>query len=318
MEIGAERSGLMEPWKGARVLVMGGAGFIGSHLVADLAEAGADVIVADDLSRGHPEWLPPAVALEIKDVVSSDLSGLIRAHRPRVIFHLAAQTSVPASMQDPQRDIEVNVVGTRRLLEAAASAAGPRFVFVSSGGAVYGETSHSATERTAPKPTSYYGMHKLLAEHYVRNARVPWAIARPANVFGPHQQPGTDGAVVPSFIRDARAGRPLSIHGDGSQVRDFVYVTDAVRALMTVAERGIGGIWNIASGTGTAICDLADIVVQAVGSDPGRTFEPRRPGDVQRSVLSAARMSRLGWMPRVSVVEGVRRTVVEKSAEHFP
>lgn len=134
-------------------------------------------------------------------------------------------------MTDPQRDLEVNVTGTRRMLEAARAIGKPRFVFVSSGGAVYGETRGAATERTAPRPASYYGMHKLLAEHYVRNAGLPWAIARPANVFGPRQLSGSDGAVVPSFIRSARAGQPLTIHGDGSQVRDLVFVSDAVDAL---------------------------------------------------------------------------------------
>lgn len=292
-----------------RALVTGGAGFIGSHLVRWLVERGTETLVVDDLSRGQADRLPDSARLEVGDLVTSDLQRIFRVWQPGVVFHLAGQTSVPRSMADPERDLTVNVVGTRRTLDAARSAGASSFVFVSSGGAIYGETTSAASELSAPRPTSYYGMHKLLAEHYVRNSGLPAMIARPSNVYGPYQSPGADGAVVPSFVADAIHRRPLSIHGSGTQVRDFVYVTDMVEALLLIARAGQGGVWNVASGHGTTILDLADAVVAAVGTDHGRVYQPSRTGDIHRSVLARARLTRLGWEPRVALSEGLRRTV---------
>lgn len=292
-----------------RALVTGGAGFIGASLVNRLVSRGTEALVIDDLSRGRAERLLGAARLEVGDMVTSDLQRIFDAWQPGVVFHLASQTSVSASMMDPERDLAVNVVGTRRALEAAQAAGRPLFVFVSSGGAVYGETAHPASERTSPRPTSYYGMHKLLAEHYVRSSKLPAVIARPANVYGPHQSQGTDGAVVPSFVADTVDGRPLSIHGTGEQVRDFVYVDDTVEALLLLAQIGHGRVWNVASGRGTTVLELADAVIAAAGCDPGRVYQPRRIGDTHRSELSPARLMRLGWKPTVPLSEGMRHTM---------
>ena len=292
----------------SRVVVTGGAGFVGRHLVQSLASSGDRVLVIDDLSSAAPTPLPAGIELEVADIATADLTGLLQRWRPATVYHLAAQTRVAVSMTNPDRDLVVNVVGTRRLLEAAAASGSPTFVFVSSGGAVYGETPRPATERTQPRPSSYYGLHKLFAEHYIRIGRVPWAIARPSNIYGPGQQAGTDGAVIPAFLAAARGGDPLVIHGTGRQVRDFIFVGDFVAALGSIAARGLGATWNVGTGIGTTVLQLADTVGQVVGHELERTHGPRRAGDVTRSILSIERLRRLGWSPEVSLLDGLRET----------
>jgi UDP-glucose 4-epimerase len=194
--------------------------------------------------------------------------------------------------------------------EATHAAGASALVFVSSGGAVYGETPRAATERTLPAPASYYGVHKLAAEGHVAVSGVPHAIVRPANVYGPGQTAGVDGAVVASFLDQAAAGGPLRIHGDGGQSRDFVHVEDAVDALVLVAhlraEGGGDAVWNVASGTAVTIRALADAVEAAAGRTLGRMSLPRRSGDVTRSLLSPARLRSAGWRPSTSLDDGLR------------
>lgn len=290
----------------------GGAGFIGSWLVEHLRAGGADVLVVDDLSTGRPDRLHAAVRLEAVDIASADLGPLFKAWRPDVVFHLAAQSSVPASMADPERDLAVNVIGTHRVAAAAGLAGAERLVFVSSGGAVYGDTTRAATERTAPRPTSYYGIHKLAAEGHVALGPTSWAIARPSNVYGPGQTSGVDGAVVAAFIDQARAGNALHIHGDGSQTRDFVHVADAGAALVRLAEPAVGpGIWNVATGRSISVSALADAIETAVGRPLERIHGPRRAGDVDRSALSSRRLRSLGWRPAVDLADGLREILAK-------
>ena len=293
-------------------LVTGGAGFIGSHLVRRLGADGWSVLVVDDLSTGQADRLPPDTRLEVRDISADDLTAIVRSWRPRLVFHLAAQSSVPASERDPLHDLAVNVVGTHRLVEAAGAGSVERIVFASSGGAVYGETERAATERTCPAPESYYGIHKLAAEGHVERSGIAHAIVRPSNVYGPGQAPGLEGAVVASFLEQAASGGPLRIHGDGRQVRDFLHVADAVEAMRMLAEPGLeSGTWNLATGRGVSIADLADAVESAVGRPLGRVHGPRRSGDVGRSVISATRLRRLGWRPTVTLDAGLRSLVLE-------
>jgi UDP-glucose 4-epimerase len=300
-------AGQAAPGSIRRALVTGGAGFIGSHLADRLVDDGISLLVIDDLSTGKADRLDPAVRLEVVDVATGDLDAIMGGWRPDVVFHLAAQASVPASMADPLRDLAVNVVGTHRVARAAREAGVARLVFVSSGGAIYGDAQRAATERTPPAPTSYYGAHKLAAEHHVRLGGVSWAIARPSNVFGPRQTAGVDGAVVAAFVNQALAEGRLHIHGDGSQTRDFVHVRDAVDALIRLADPDLApGIWNVATGRSMRIDELATAVEYALKRPLARIHEPRRPGDVMRSALSAARLRALGWRPRQTVREGIR------------
>lgn len=291
----------------ARALVTGGAGFVGSHLVDRLVGDGWGVLVIDDLSSGRANNVPDGVRVEAFDIAVDEMDAAVRAWRPRVVFHLAAQTSVPVSMQAPLRDLAVNVTGTHRVAAAARHAGAERLVFVSSGGAIYGEASRPATEATMPAPSSYYGVHKLAAEGHVALCGLPYAIARPTNIYGPRQVSGLEGAVVAAFVAQGIARQPLTIDGDGRQTRDFVHVRDVVDALIRLGEvGGPVGTWNVASGRRISIAALGDHVERASGVALGRVHRPARLGDVRDSGASAARLRRLGWRPMVSLSRGIR------------
>lgn len=300
----------MRPPHRARAVVTGGAGFIGSHLVDRLLADSTDVLVIDDLSSGTAANVASAATFERLDVASADLDRLLRAWRPDVVYHLAAQASVARSIEHPLVDLHVNVVGTHRVAAAAKAANAGRLVFVSSGGAIYGETSRAATERTRPAPASYYGVHKLAAEGHVRLAALPYAILRPSNVYGPRQAGTLEGAVVAAFIEQGLRLGAIRIHGDGLQTRDFLHVHDMVEALRVVGRSSAtSGTWNVAAGESTSIAALADLVERAVGHRLERTFGPRRPGDVASSLVSAARLRRLGWAPNIDLSDGIRDLV---------
>ncbi|MHB8458851.1 MAG: NAD-dependent epimerase/dehydratase family protein [Candidatus Limnocylindrales bacterium] len=284
----------------------GGAGFIGSHLVERLLAEGAAVLVLDDLSTGRAAQVAPEARIELIDLAADDTVGVVGSWAPDVIMHLAAQASVPSSIRDPLRDLAVNVVGTHRLTMAARAAGVRRFVFVSSGGAVYGETLRPMTERSLPAPLSYYGIHKLAGEGHVALGGMPYAIARPSNVYGPRQSAGLEGAVVAAFVSQAFLGGPLRIHGDGRQTRDFVHVTDLVDALVRLADPAVpSGTWNVAVGRQTSILRLADLVERVVARSLQREFLPRRPGDVTHAAMSSTRLRALGWRPSVSLESGL-------------
>ena len=293
-----------------RAIVTGGAGFIGSHLVDRLLADGAAVLVVDDLSSGLSEQVPDGVDLQRLDIASDDVDRVFGEWRPDVVFHLAAQASVPRSLQAPLRDLAVNVTGTHRVAAAARDAGARRLVFVSSGGAVYGETGRAATEATLPSPTSYYGVHKLAAEGHVEMSGISFAIARPSNIYGPRQAAGLEGAVVASFIDQAARGEALMIHGDGTQTRDFIHVSDVVEALSRLSRSDVpSGTWNVAAGRSMTIADLADIVEQAAGRPLGRAAGPRRAGDVTHSAMSAGRLRGLGWRLSIGVSAGIGELV---------
>jgi UDP-glucose 4-epimerase len=296
--------------KARRAVVTGGAGFVGSHLVDRLLGDGWQVQVIDDLSTGVAGNLAPTVRLEPIDIADGDVEQVMRAWRPQAVYHLAAQASLPASLRNPLRDLTVNVIGTHRVAEAARRANAARLVFVSSGGAIYGESVRAATERTMPAPASYYGVHKLAAEGHVALAGLPYAIARPSNIYGPRQSPGLEGAVVAAFVARALAHQPLVIHGTGEQTRDFVHVHDVVDALIRVGQVSAPeGTWNIAAGRQTSILALAARVEQAAGTRLGRVHRAARPGDVRRSAASPARLEGLGWRPSVTLSRGIQRLI---------
>jgi UDP-glucose 4-epimerase len=300
------------PRKGRRrALVTGGAGFIGSNLVDRLIADGDAVLAIDDLSTGSTGNLPAEVRLERLDIADDELQAVFDAWRPDVVFHLAAQASVPMSMQAPLRDLAVNVVGTHRVAAAARAAGAGRFVFVSSGGAIYGETTRPATEATPPTPTSFYGVHKYAAEGHVALAGMPFGIARPSNVYGPRQSAGLEGAVVAAFLDQAVTKGVLRIHGDGQQTRDFVHVSDVVDALCLMGQGNApSGTWNVASGRSVTILHLAEVVERALGRPLARESAPRRLGDVARSSASAVRLRRqLGWRPSIGLGGGIGRLV---------
>jgi UDP-glucose 4-epimerase len=290
-----------------RAIVTGGAGFVGSHVVDRLLAEGVEVLVVDDLSTGSEANLPATVRFERRDIATAELDGLFRDWRPGSVYHLAAQASVPLSEADPLRDLAINVVGTHRVATAARDAGATKLIFVSSGGAIYGETSRAATTRTLPAPRSHYGVHKLAAEGHVRLAGLPYAIARPSNIYGPRQSPGLEGAVVAAFLDQARRTGGLTIHGDGGQTRDFVHVRDVVEALWLIG--GLdepAGVWNVSSGRRTTVLDLAAIVERVAGRPLVRAMADRRAGDVRDSAISSGGLRRLGWRPAVGLEAGIR------------
>ena len=298
-----------------RAVVTGGAGFVGSHLVDRLVGDGWQVLVIDDLSTGRPDQLPEGARLERLDIAVDPIEPIVGAWRPDVVYHLAAQASVPLSLRHPLRDLAVNVSGTHQVAAAAQAAGAKRLVFVSSGGAIYGESTRAATERTTPAPTSYYGIHKLAAEGHVALSGVSYAIARPSNIYGPRQTAGLEGAVVATFVGLALAGQPLTIDGDGQQRRDLIHVSDVVTALVRLGDPdGPGGIWNVASGRTVSIERLADMVERGVGATLGRVNRPVRPGDVRNAAESPARLRRLGWAPSIPLGRGIRDLLQDRGS----
>jgi UDP-glucose 4-epimerase len=286
-----------------RTVVTGGAGFIGSNLVDALIERGDDVVVVDNFATGRREYVNPAATLleqDIREPYEADAD---------VVFHLAAQADVQASMKRPAYDAEVNVVGTVNVLLASP---GAQVIFASSGGAGYGECPVPAGEDAPFLPLSPYGIAKKCGEEYLLGwnrihgtTHVP---LRFANVYGPRQDSGLEGGVVAIFLERLADDKPTTIFGDGTQSRDFVYVDDVVEAMLAAVGRE-GGPYNVGTGEPTAIAELHDAATRIAGVGAEPSHEEARLGDVHRSVLDVSRIEReLGWRPQVSLDDGLQRT----------
>lgn len=299
-----------------RALVTGGAGFIGSHVAERLRTLGWETHVLDSLATGVETNVPPGVALHVADIRSeSDLRSVLSDGPFDAIVHCAAQTSVERSMKDPAFDRDVNVSGTRHLLAAARETGAGRFVFISSGGAIYGETAGTATEDTVPGPRSFYGMHKYVAEEFVRAAGVSFAILRPSNVYGARQRSDAEGGVLSIYRERLLAGQPLEIHGDGNQVRDFVYVGDVVDAVLLAVGPGDDVTWNVCSGIATTVRDAARLMATEMGCEPVLVQRPRRAGDIDRSLLDPSRLlATNAWGPPLPLDAGLRRLTADLAA----
>jgi UDP-glucose 4-epimerase len=288
-----------------RAVVTGGAGFIGSHVVDALLARGDEVTFVDDLSSGKREHLDGAARLVVHDIREPfELAG-------DVVFHLAAQADVGTSMERPEFDAEVNVVGTVNVLEAAR-VAGAHVVFTSTGGAIYGDVERPAVEDDERRPVSPYGIAKLAGEAYVAGwNRVHGAghvVLRLANVYGPRQSATLEGGVVAIFLERMLRGEETLIFGDGGQTRDFVFVGDVVRACLAGGGHR-GGIFNVGTGIETTVAELHRLCAKAAGSDAEPTHLDARPGDARRSVLDVSRAAAdLGWRPETSLAEGLRLT----------
>lgn len=293
-----------------RAVVTGGAGFIGSHVVEGLLARGDEVHVLDDLSTGSREKLPDGAELHVGDI-RSDSRDLFERARPDVVFHLAAQADVGTSVERPEHDAQVNVVGMVQVLEAAR-AVGAKVVFSSTGGAIYGETDGPADEDYPRRPISPYGISKLAGEEYVagwnRLYGTGHVVLRFANVYGTRQEPTLEGGVISIFLDRLAAGEAGTIFGDGSQTRDFVYVGDVVRAVLA-ADSHDGGVLNVGTGVETSILELHRLCAQVAGVDVEPKVTEARPGDVLRSVVDPSRAEReLGWRPERTLEEGLRET----------
>lgn len=304
-----------------RAVVTGAAGFIGSTLVDRLLAAGHTVLGIDNLSNGREANLDQAASrggfeLVRADIVDADLVALLSAARPEVVFHLAAQIDVRRSVEDPEFDADVNVVGTVRLAEAARRAGVRKVVHTSSGGAIYGVPRvYPTSEAAPPEPASPYAASKLAGEIYLNSFRRLYGLdcshIAPSNVYGPRQDPHGEAGVVAIFVKAMLAGRPTHVYGDGSNTRDYVYVDDVVDAFVRAAgDEGGGCRFNVGTGVETSDRALHTAVAHAVGAPDAPGFAPARLGDLARSCLDAGRAGAvLGWQPQVSLAEGLARTV---------
>ena len=294
-----------------RAIVTGGAGFIGSHVADALAANGDEVIVVDDLSSGVRENVPSDARLVELDVRDETLPELFEEARPGVCFHLAAQASVTVSVERPGHDAGVNVLGTIRVLEAARRA-GTQVVFSSTGGAIYGECEGPMAEDSPRRPVSPYGVSKLAGEEYLalhnRLYGAGHVALRYANVFGPRQDPHGEAGVVAIFFDRLNAGEPCRIFGDGRQTRDYLFVDDAVGAMLAAAGCA-GGVFNVGTGMETSVLELYERCLRVAGSDAGPEQAPPRPGEVQRSVVDPSlAAAELDWRPQTSLDDGLQVT----------
>ena len=305
-----------------RALVTGGAGFIGSH-VADLYLAnGYDVTILDNFASGRRENVPASARLVELDLTSADAAELIRDGRFDVISHLGAQIDVRKSVMNPMYDASINVVGTLNVVEAVrASGRATRFIFSSTGGALYGDFVTPPNIEDYPKdPESPYGIAKLSAElylaYYARVHRIDTVALRYANVYGPRQDPHGEAGVVAIFCNRILTGQPLTVFGDGSQTRDYVFVKDVARANLAAATRDLPAAgrldargFNIGTGVETSVVALAEALQKSAESSVPVHFAPARPGEQQRSAVSVDKAKEsLGWKPEVDLHEGLEET----------
>ena len=298
-----------------KVLVTGGAGFIGSTLVDALLARGDEVAVVDDLSRGRREQVPAAAALHTVDITTPALRAVLLGERPEVVFHQAAQIDVRRSVREPLFDTQVNVMGTVNLLQCCVDAGVRRVVFASSGGAIYGDTGAIPTAEQHPAaPASAYGAAKLCAETYGNVFRqlhgLEFVPLRYANVYGPRQDPHGEAGVVAIFAQRLLRGQPCVINGDGGQTRDYVYVDDVVQANLLAAASAALRPFNIGTGVETDVNGVFELLVQACDVPARPEHGEAKPGEQARSCLDISASSAiLGWRPQVELAEGMRRTV---------
>ncbi len=302
-----------------KTLITGGAGFIGSHVAEAFLAAGHDVAVVDNLRSGSADHVPRGVRFYVADVGGPEFSAILAKEQPYLVSHHAAQVSVPASVRDPQLDARINLLGLLGTLQGCVEHDVGRFVFASSGGAIYGEADRRpTTEDTPPLPLSPYGIHKLAGEHYLEFYRREHGLRsvalRYGNVYGPRQDPHGEAGVIAIFAERLLRGERPAIFAYPDQpagmTRDYVYVEDVARANLRALQSGAEGPLNISGGSPVHTGDLFDLVRAAYGSDLAARPGPARPGDVRESWLDITRASDvLGWRPEVPLAEGIARTV---------
>jgi UDP-glucose 4-epimerase len=302
-----------------KILVTGGAGFIGSHVVEAYLAAGHKVVVVDDLSSGSGKFIPRDVPFYLMNIGAPELAKVFEIEKPDVVNHHAAQASVTISTREPVRDAAVNGMGLLNVLECSRAAGVKKFIFISSGGAVYGEAGgRRLAEDHAPAPVSPYAIHKLLGEHYLRfyglQHGLAWTALRYANVFGPRQNPHGEAGVVAIFTSKVLAGEVPVVNAYPEQPegmsRDYIYVEDVARANVLALDRGAGEAVNIATSREVRTRELLAAICTITGKEPRYTCAGPRPGDIRTSCLENAKAAQvLDWKPRISLEEGLARTV---------
>ena len=298
----------------SRVLVTGGAGFVGSHVVDGLLARGHDVLVIDDLSSGTRSNLSLDAQFVDLDVADEALVGVAKAFRPDVISHLAAQASVPVSMSDPRMDARANIMGGLNVLRVAMETDCEQVVYFNTGGALYGEPEYLPCDEDHPiRPISAYGLSKWTSECYFRAMlpdAIPFKVLRPANIYGPRQDPHGESGVIAIFARRMLKGEQVTIYGDGEHTRDYVYVGDIVEAHDSAMSHEGSFVANIGTGVGTSVNEVLRHLQKVTGNDAPPEYGPPRPGDVRHIALESSRAKLLlGWEPKVGLLEGLEKTV---------
>ena len=298
-----------------KILVTGGAGFIGSHVAERYLSAGWKVAVVDNLSSGRRDNVPEDAAFYELDVRDMEFAEVVAAERPDVISHHAAQMDVRISTTEPAFDADVNVVGSIKAVEAALGAGVKKFLFASTGGAVYGEPEKlPVTEETPARPISQYGCSKLAVERYLYLYNVQrgldYVALRYPNVYGPRQNPHGEAGVTAIFALKMLDGEPCVIYGDGTESRDYVYIDDVVDAHVLAADGDFNGVLCIGSSKETTVPEIFDELSALTGNDVEPRREPLRPGEIHRICISGVKAEEiLGWKPKVSFSDGLGRLV---------
>ena len=303
--------------KAKTVLVTGGAGFIGSHLVDRLVSQGVRVVVIDDLSTGRLQNINKGATFYHSSITHAGLEEIFSREQPSIVIHHAAQISVSQSVKDPVKDAEINIQGTLRLVEFSRRYGVQKFIFSSSGGTVYGEPRYLPCDEQHPvNPLSPYGLSKYVAEEYLalyyHTFRLNYVTLRYGNVFGPRQDPHGEAGVVAIFTMAMLEGKQPRIFGTGEQERDFIYVDDVVDANILAMEDGQGE-YNIGTGQGTSVNRIFELLKGIIKYRWSPVYGPARPGEVLKISLDSSKLQKeLGWTPVVSLEDGMTRTV-----EHF-
>lgn len=298
-----------------KVLVTGGAGFIGSHLVDRLIQEGHEVIIVDNLATGKRRNINRAARFYKLDIQSWRLERVFRNERPNIVMHLAAQMDVRKSVEDPMFDAQVNILGTLNVLQQAVRHGVRKVVFSSSGGAIYGEQeTYPAPESHLTQPLSPYGLSKLCGEQYLsyfqRVSGLQVVSLRYANVYGPRQDPEGEAGVVAIFIQKLLNNEQAVINGNGRQSRDFVFVEDVVDANLGMMGQETKGTYNVGTGTETSVNDLFRMLIQLTGSTCKEVHGPAKKGEQARSVIDNTKLRQeLSWEPKTDLNEGLRKTV---------
>ncbi len=305
-----------------RILVTGGAGFIGSHVVDACIETGHSVVVIDDLSSGNVENINSRATFYQLDIGSPEVARVFEVHRPEMVNHHAAQMDVRSSTKDPGRDATINVLGTLNILEQCKRYGVRGCIFASTGGAIYGDHVTLPTpEECRPQPLSPYGVGKLAGEHYLRfyeqSYQIRGLVLRYSNVYGPRQNPHGEAGVVAIFCQAILEGSPLVVNGNGEQTRDYVYVKDVVIANLLALDHLFASplpfesrIFNIGTGIQTSVNALVEKLSRVSGRSLAHCHGPARAGEQCRSALDCKRAREgLGWMPKVTVDEGLSQTL---------
>ncbi|MCX8012069.1 MAG: SDR family oxidoreductase [Desulfobacterota bacterium] len=298
-----------------KILLTGGAGFIGSHIADLLIQQGHQVIIVDNLSRGKEENLNPNAIFYHLDIRDEKLEKIFAWERPEILNHHAAQVSVRDSVEDPIKDLEINIRGTVHLLELSRKYGVKKVIFASSGGAIYGEQEYFPADENHPvRPLSPYGVSKLTGESYLyyyeKNFKLPYVALRYANVYGPRQDPFGEAGVIAIFTQQMLTGKPPIINGSGEQTRDYVYVKDVARINLLALQEKVEGPINVGTGRETTVNYLFKKIKELTHSEVKAIYGEPKKGEQFRSVISIAKAEQeLGWQPKVDLEQGLKKTM---------